>query len=57
VIYWLGTVEPKKHAKTIAAGEGFPSLHSPFFAPDRIKTIETGVASMSAIALDLLGKE
>ncbi|MBL4616564.1 MAG: amidohydrolase [Robiginitomaculum sp.] len=57
VIYWLGTVEPKKHAKMIAEGTGFPSLHSPFFAPDRIKTIETGVASMSAIALDLLAKE
>lgn len=56
VIYWLGTVEPAKHAKMIAAGETFPSLHSPFFAPDRVTTIETGVASMSAIALDILAK-
>ncbi|VAW01276.1 N-acetyl-L,L-diaminopimelate deacetylase, partial [hydrothermal vent metagenome] len=56
VIYWVGAVEPGKYAAAKAAGETLPSLHSPFFAPDRAKTIKTGVASMSAIALDLLAK-
>jgi hippurate hydrolase len=56
VIYWLGAVEPGKYKAAKEAGEGLPSLHSPFFAPDYAKTIETGVASMSAIAMDILAK-
>ena len=31
-----------------------PSLHSPFFAPDPARSIETGVKAMTAMALDLL---
>jgi len=56
MIYWLGAVEPAKYAAAKENGTALPSLHSPFFAPDRIRTIETGVNSMSAIAMDLLGK-
>ncbi len=57
VIYWLGAVEPEKYEAAKKQGTSLPSLHSPFFAPNRVKTIETGVASMSAIALDLLASE
>lgn len=31
-----------------------PSLHSPFFAPDPAPTLRTGIAAMTAMALDLL---
>ncbi|EED36875.1 amidohydrolase [Luminiphilus syltensis NOR5-1B] len=38
-------------------GTPLPSLHSPFFAPDPEKSIQTGVDAMTAMALDLLTKE
>ncbi len=56
VIYWLGAVNPEVYAKAKADGTSLPSLHSPFFTPDRNLTIKTGVSSMSAIALDILAK-
>ena len=30
------------------------SFHSPFFAPDPAPTLRTGIAAMTAMALDLL---
>ncbi|MFY0569087.1 amidohydrolase [Archangium lansingense] len=56
VMLWLGTVEPKRHAEAKAAGETLPSLHSPLFAPDRERTLRTGVTTLTTSALELLGK-
>ncbi|MFY0530374.1 amidohydrolase [Archangium gephyra] len=56
VMLWLGTVEPKRHAAAKAAGETLPSLHSPLFAPDRERTLRTGVTTLTTSALELLGK-
>lgn len=50
----LGAVEPQKYEKAKATGESLPSLHSSLFAPDRERTIRTGVTSLTAVALDLL---
>ncbi len=55
-LFWLGTVEPKRHAAAKAAGETLPSLHSPLFAPDRERTIRTGVTTLTTFALEVLGK-
>ena len=54
IIFWLGAVEPEKYEKAKSASLPLPSLHSPFFAPDAKKTIETGVTAMTAAAIDLL---
>ena len=56
-LFWLGAVDPKVIAKAKKDGKTLPSLHSPFFAPDYEPTIKTGVAAMSAAALDLLKKK
>ncbi len=53
-LFWLGAVDPKVIAKAKKDGTTLPSLHSPFYAPDYKPTIETGVAAMSAAAIDLL---
>mgnify|MGYP006270865215 CR=1 FL=1 len=40
------------------AGRGeatLPSLHSPFFAPDPVPTLRTGIAALTALARELLG--
>jgi amidohydrolase len=55
-IFWVGAVEPKTWEAARAAGTPLPSLHSPLFAPDRERTIRTGVATMTAAALELLGR-
>lgn len=56
LIFWIGAVNPEEYAATVAAGGSFPSLHSPFFAPDPEPTIKTGVRTMTIAALELLGK-
>jgi len=57
LIYWLGAVNPQTHAESQGGALALPSLHSPFFAPDAEPTIETGVAAMTAAALDLFRDE
>jgi hippurate hydrolase len=54
LLFWLGAVDPDAIAEAKKNGETLPSLHSPFFAPDAKPTLETGVAAMTAAALDLL---
>lgn len=50
----LGVV-PEAKWQAFERGEtNLPSLHSPFFAPDPAKSIDTGVKAMTAMALDLL---
>ncbi|WP_224366372.1 amidohydrolase [Hyalangium versicolor] len=56
VMFWIGTVEPKKWAAAQKSGETLPSLHSGVFAPDRERTIRTGVTTLVSSALELLGK-
>ena len=52
----IGAVEPAKYAAATAAGTQLPSLHSGLFAPDRERTIRTGVAVLTLSALELLAK-
>jgi amidohydrolase len=56
VMLWVGTVEPAKYEAAQRAGEALPSLHSPLFAPDRERTLRTGITTLAAAALELLGK-
>ena len=53
-LFWLGAVEPARHAKAKAEGRVLPSLHSPFFAPDIDRALPTGVLAMTSAALALL---
>ncbi len=56
VLFWVGTVEPRRHAQASAAGEVLPSLHSALFAPDRERTLRTGITTLTTSALELLGR-
>lgn len=56
VLFWVGAVEPQKFEKAKAAGTPLPSLHSSAFAPDRERTLRTGVSALTVVALDLLRK-
>lgn len=51
----LGAIEPSAFAKAKARGELLPGPHSPLFAPDRERTIRTGVMAFMLSVLDLLG--
>ena len=53
----VGAVEPQKYKKAMAEGTPLPTLHSSEFAPDRERTLRTGVTSLTVIALDLLAKK
>ena len=55
--YFLGTVAPEKYAASKQpGGKGLPSLHSDLYYPIPEPTIRTGVLTMSAAVLNLLGK-
>jgi hippurate hydrolase len=54
VLVWLGTVEPARFEQAKASGVALPALHSPFFAPDRDRTLATGVRALYAATLELL---
>ena len=56
VIFWVGAVEPKKHAEYTKAGKTFPSLHSSEFAPLPEPTIKTGIKAMTTAVLELMKK-
>ena len=56
VIFGLGAVEPQKFEKAKATGATLPGIHSAEFAPDRERTLRTGVSALTAVALDLLAK-
>jgi amidohydrolase len=53
---WVGAAEPAVLAKASAEGRMLPGLHSSKFAPDRERTIRTGVTVLTLSALELLGK-
>ena len=52
MLIWVGAVDPAK----FASGAPLPSLHSSQFAPDRERTLRTGVTTLVVSALELLGK-
>jgi hippurate hydrolase len=52
----LGASAPEKIAESERTGTPLPSLHSGKFAPVPEPAIKTGVAAMTAVALDLLKK-
>ncbi len=53
-MFRLGTVAPEKYAAYQRGELQLHSLHSPFYAPDAAPAIETGVAAMTAVVLDLM---
>ncbi|HEY9048495.1 MAG TPA: amidohydrolase [Ohtaekwangia sp.] len=54
-MFWLGAVDPAKVKQAKEQGVALPSLHSSTFIPLPEPTIKTGVAAMSAAALNLFG--
>ncbi len=54
VMYWLGAADAGKLAESRKTGVPLPSPHSALFAPVYAPAIETGVAAMTGVALDLL---
>lgn len=50
----LGTVEPGEYAAAKAAGKSTPGPHNAQFAPDRERTIRTGVTALAASVVELL---
>lgn len=54
VLLWLGAADPEKLAAAKAKGEPLPAMHSAQFAPDKARTITTGVAVLTAATLEAL---
>ncbi len=55
-LFRLGAVDPAKVAESQRTGSPLPSLHSSKFAPLPEPTLTTGVAALTAVALDLLAR-
>ena len=53
VLLWLGTVTPERVAEFEEKGADLPGLHSPFYYPNKEKSIKTGVAVMTSAIIDL----
>lgn len=53
LMFMLGSVEHEKMKEHLERGTPLPSLHSPYFAPDYQKTIETGILVMSSSVIRL----
>ncbi|MBL8957173.1 MAG: amidohydrolase [Myxococcaceae bacterium] len=56
VMLWLGAVDPAKAQAARAGGPPLPSTHSALFAPDRERTLRTGVRTLTAAALELFDR-
>ena len=54
LMYRLGSVSQRRLDQYSNAGETPPSLHSPIYYPDVDLTLRTGIATMSAAALELM---
>ena len=55
-LFWLGSVEPERVARSEQAGAPLPSLHSSQYHPATEATIKTGVAAMTRAVMQLLGR-
>jgi len=56
LMFWLGAAKPEDVAAASRGEKKLPSLHSPFFAPDRQTALRTGVAAMTTTVIDLMNK-
>ena len=56
LMFWLGAVEPERHAASERGEVKLPSLHNSGFAPDVDPTLATGVKTMVAGVMNLLEK-
>jgi hippurate hydrolase len=56
VFYFIGSTDPERFAEAALGGLKIPLLHHPSFAPEPNETLRTGLLTMSAAALTLLGK-
>lgn len=56
-MYKLGAVSQERLAEFEQQGTSPPSLHSPRFYPTPEPTLQTGISTMGAVALDLLSDE
>ena len=56
LLYWVGAVEPERIAAAERGELKLPSLHNSKFAPDVEPTLRTGVKTMTAAVMELLGK-
>ncbi len=54
-LVWVGAAEPDAYAAAQASGAQLPAVHSALFAPDRERTLRTGVSVLTLAALELLG--
>lgn len=57
VMYRLGTVDPQRYEQSRRpGGPPLPSVHSPFYAPEPLGSLRTGVQTMAALVLALLDR-
>ena len=56
VMLWLGAADPAKFAAAKAKGEALPAMHSALFAPDKERTLKTGVTALTAAVIALANK-
>lgn len=56
LIFWVGGVPQDQYDAAQKSGEGLPSLHSPFWAPDAEKVIATASEALAAETLRLMAK-
>jgi hippurate hydrolase len=56
-MFWLGAVREDLFKASVEGGKALPSLHSPLFAPDARRAIETGVAATTAACMELLARK
>jgi amidohydrolase len=56
LMFRLGTIDPKRLARTKQLGQEPPSLHSSLFYPDPEETLVTGLTATVAATLELLKK-
>jgi amidohydrolase len=54
MMFWLGTIEPRRIAEARARGVSLPALHSAFYDPDPEPSIATGIKAMTAAVEGLL---
>ena len=50
-LFWLGASPVEVWEKSIRGEIDLPGIHSPFFSPDPIPTLKTGIKSMTAAAI------
>ena len=53
-MFWLGATAADKVKEAEKTNQPLPSLHSPFFRPDAVPTMETGVRAMTLAVLECL---